>query len=178
MPAIRPSELPETALLRKYQDGPGYADCYSAEVPVTVSHAEFVEAFYTTNLFKVERAILKWLAARPSTDAEAQSLAAGSTTTFAVWCVENRSTNQLLMADLLGRTRSWLMTTPAGGRSAEQRTRLYFGSAVVPKVDTKNGEITMGFAFYALGGFHRLYSRLLLRAACNRLLANRRKGAA
>ncbi len=178
MPAIRPSELPETALLKKYQNGSGYTDCYSVEVPASVSHAEFVEAFYTTSLFKVERAILTWLAARPSTDAEVQSLAAGSATSFAAWRVENRSANQLLMADLLGRTRSWLMTTPARDLSAEQRTRLYFGSAVVPKVDTKTGKVTMGFAFYALGGFHRLYSRLLLRAACNRLMSNCRKGAA
>jgi hypothetical protein len=70
------------------------------------------------------------------------------------------------------------MTTPARDLSAEQSTRLYFGSAVVPKVDTKTGKVTMGFAFYALGGFHRLYSCLLLRAACNRLMYNRRKGAA
>lgn len=178
MPAIRPSKPPETALLRKYQNGSGYADCYSVEVPAAVSLAEFVQAFYTTSLFKAERAILKWLAARPSTDAEAQSLAAGSATTFAVWRVESRSANQLLMADLLGRTRSWLMTTPSSGLPAEQRTCLYFGSAVVPKVDAKTGAFTMGFAFYVLGGFHRLYSCLLLRAACNRLMSNRRKGAA
>lgn len=178
MPAIKTSELPETALLRKYQGASAYVDCYCAEVPAAVSHAEFVEAFYTTNLFKVERAILKCLAALPSTDVQAQSLAAGGASTFAAWRVESRRDNQLLMADLLGRTRSWLMTTPAASRSAEHRTLLYFGSAVVPKVDARTGAATMGFAFYALGGFHRLYSRLLLGAACHRLLAKRRKGAA
>lgn len=176
MPAIRPCELPATALLRKYQGGQGYVDCYVAEVPVAVSHAEFVAAFYTTRLFKAERAILKWLAALPSSDAGAQALAAGSVGTFAAWRVESRSGDQLLMADVLGRTRSWLMATPAGGTPAGHSTRLYFGSAVVPKIDAGSGKPAMGFAFYALGGFHRLYSRLLLGAACKRLLAAGRTG--
>src|SRR5690242_1930529 len=103
MPTISPCELPDTALLGKYRDGHAYADCYVGEVPAAVSHAEFVEAFYTTALFKVERAILKWLVARPSTDAEARSLAAGEAGAFAAWRVESRSSNQLLMADILGR---------------------------------------------------------------------------
>lgn len=171
MPSIRPSELPATALLRKYQGGQGYVDCYVAQVPVAVSHAQFVAAFYTTGLFKLERAILKWLAALPSSDTEAQALAAGSVSRFAAWQVENRSADQLLMADLSGRTRSWLMAAPTGGHS----TRLYFGSAVVPKIDAGIGQHSMGFAFYALGGFHRIYSRLLLAAACRRLLAAHRQ---
>jgi len=175
MPLIRPCEIPASALLMKYQDALGYADCYVTEIPAIVSQAEFVEAFYTTTLFKFERLILKWFVARPSTDAEAQSLAAGNTMTFAAWRIESRSANQLLMADYLGRTRSWLMATPVADPVAGQNTRLYFGSAVVPHVDSKTGKVTMGFAFHALGGFHRLYSRLLLRAASRRLLATSRE---
>ena len=95
--------------------------------------------------------------------------------TFAAWRIESRSANQLLMADYLGRTRSWLMATPVADPVAGQNTRLYFGSAVVPHVDSKTGKVTMGFAFHALGGFHRLYSRLLLRAASRRLLATSRE---
>ncbi|MBI3286201.1 MAG: hypothetical protein HYZ65_15315 [Burkholderiales bacterium] len=178
MPPIRPCELPATALLRKYQGGQAYVDCYVAEVPLAVSHAEFVAAFYTTRLFKLERAILKWLAALPSSDAGAQALAAGGASTFAAWRVEGRDADQLLMADLLGRTRSWLMASPAGGNPAGRSTRLYFGSALVPKLDPSSGRLAMGFAFYALGGFHRLYSRLLLGAACQRLLASRCKSQA
>jgi hypothetical protein len=55
-------------------------------------------------------------------------------------------------------------------------TRLYFGSAVVPAVDKATGRLRMGFAFRALLGFHRIYSRVLLRAARSRLERARRDG--
>ena len=169
-PSIQPSPLPADALLRKYQQGIGYADCYVAEVPGKVSLADFIEAFYTTRLFKIERTLLRWLAARPATDADARALAAGGVDTFSAWRVEDRSAYQLLLADLLGkRTRSWLMAQPVNG-AARPATRLHFGSAVVPLVKRKTGEQRMGWGFHALGGFHRLYSRLLLRAACRRLV--------
>ena len=74
MTSIKPCEVPTDSLLRKYKDDHGYADCYVAEVTGAVSQAAFIEAFYTTALFKVERAILKHLLARPSTDAEAKQL--------------------------------------------------------------------------------------------------------
>jgi hypothetical protein len=45
---------------------------------------------------------------------------------------------------------------------------LYFGSAVIP-VRTKSGETALGFPYGALLGFHKLYSRILLRAARLRL---------
>ena len=47
-------------------------------------------------------------------------------------------------------------------------TRLYFGSAVVPVANKSTGKGKMGFAFKALLGFHKLYSRALLHAACKR----------
>jgi hypothetical protein len=82
--------------------------------------------------------------------------------------VEDRAANQLLMCDLAGRTRSWLMVAPlqAGGASS---TRLYFGSAVVPVRDMASGQPRMGLLFKALLGFHKLYSRILLQAARSRL---------
>jgi hypothetical protein len=49
-------------------------------------------------------------------------------------------------------------------------TRLYFGSAVVPKVDRASGRASFGIAFHMLSGFHRIYSRALLRSARSRLL--------
>jgi ribosomal protein S18 acetylase RimI-like enzyme len=165
--SVRACDLPEASLLRKYQGEDGYADCYVVEVAGAVSQAEFVEAFYTTPLFKVERAMLGWFASRPSTDAQARQLANGSIDAFAAWRVEGRRTDQLLLADVMGRTRSWLMVAPIEG-SAEARTRLYFGSAVVPEVD-RNGKRTMGFVFRSLLVFHKLYSRALLASARSRL---------
>lgn len=167
MAAIEACELPAPALLNKYREGGGYADCYATEIARTVSHAEFVEAFYTTPLFKVERLILALLLGSPASDAQARELAQGRLEKFAAWTVEGRAINQLLLCDFQSRTRSWLMVEPgSGGRS----TRLFFGSAVVPQRDKRSGEKTMGGAFSALLGFHKLYSRLLLRSAVSRLM--------
>ena len=173
MSRIRPCALPQDALLRRCQDAKAYTDCYVTEVDGTVSHQTFVEAFYTTTLFKLERMLLRWLAARPSTDHEARQLAEGRIDTFAAWRVEDRNANQLLLADLTGRTKSWLMVVPVGANASQPRTHLYFGSAVVAHTDRKTGRRRMGLAFQALLGFHRLYSRLLLQAARSRILATR-----
>ncbi len=169
---IRSCELPDDALLGRYRGGGGHADCYVTTIARAVSHAQFVEAFYTNWLFRLERAILGAFAARASTDAQARALAAGTTDTFAAWRVEARAADQLLLCDVLGRTRSWLMTAADAGGG----TRLYFGSAVVPIVDRRTGRKRMGFAFRALLGFHHLYSRALLRVAAAKL--SREQGSA
>ena len=166
--AIQVCCLPQQALLAKYAQGGNFADCYAAEVARPVSHEEYVETFYTTALFKLERLLLAWFASKPSTDAQAKELASGVLGVFAAWRVEERSANQLLMCDLNGRTRSWFMVTPAGSGSSTV-TRLYFGSAVVPVVNKQSGQATLGFTFKALLGFHQLYSRALLSAICSRL---------
>ena len=163
--AIAPCELPQGALLRKYLGSGAYADCFFTDIASDVSHAEYVEAFYTTWVFKLERLILKWFVSRPSTDAEAQELATGNRDTFAAWVVEGRSTDQILLSDFRGTTRSWLMRIPL----TFGVTRLYFGSAVVPIANPRSGEARMGFVFRALLGFHRLYSRILLKSAASRL---------
>jgi hypothetical protein len=172
MSPIHVAELPDQALLCKYRSGGAYADCYFTEVAGSVSHSAYVEAFYTTWLFKVERALLKWFAARPSTDTDAQRLANAATDAFAAWRVEGRSRDQLLLADFTGSTRSWLMVAPTADGT---RTRLYFGSAVVPAVNKKTGKREHGLLFHALLGFHRLYSRALLSSAGSRLSSRRRQ---
>jgi hypothetical protein len=97
--AVRPCEIPADALLHRYSDLGGYADCYVAEIERTVSHAEFVAAFYTTAVFKLERLILRLAASRPSTDAQARQLAQGTPGSFAAWSVEARARDQLLLAE-------------------------------------------------------------------------------
>lgn len=159
------AELPAGALLGRYAPPVAYTDCYVADVSGAVSHADFVRAFYTSPAFRLERLLLGWLAGRPSTDGEAAELAAGSRDAFAVWQVEARAPGQILLA--AGRTRSWLMVV-AGPPSAAPGTRLYFGSAVVPRRDTSSGRASMGLVFRLLLGFHRLYSRVLLAAAATR----------
>lgn len=159
--------FPESAFLQKYNRLGNHTDCYGVEVDFGVSHEEFVSAFYTTWLFKLERWILGWAVNRPSTDSEAIELAQGRRERFAAWDVESRSEHQLLLCDMHGRTRSWLMTSAdvvnAGG------TRLWFGSAVVPCSPVAGKTASLGFPYSALLGFHKLYSRCLLRAACSKL---------
>ena len=169
---VRPSAVPQHALLGRYAHGGAYTDCYFTEVAGSVSHAEYVEAFYTTAVFRLERALLAWLVSKPSSDAQARQLAAGELNAFAAWRVEERSVDQLLMCDFKGHTRSWLMVAPVQSAGAPT-TRLYFGSAVVPIVDKASGQERLGFVFRALLGFHKLYSRVLLRAACSRLERSR-----
>jgi hypothetical protein len=168
---VYPAELPAGALLQSCRAAGAYADCYVCDVEGVVSHAAFVEAFYTTRLFKLERFILRWLARRPATDADARRLAEGTADGFSAWRVEGRSSNQLLLADFTGRTKSWLMVGPVPDDSGHQYTRLYFGSAVVPRKGRGAHERpSMGFGFHALLGIHRLYSRLLLTAARSRVM--------
>ena len=156
---IKSNPAPDEALHEKYGQAGAYIDCFTTVVSGRVSHSQFVEAFYTSRVFKLERLILKWLVDKPSTDAEAKELAAGTRDRFAAWTVEERSTDQLLMCDYLSQTRSWLMVA-ACERDGLSATRLHFGSVVTS---------VRRFPFNVLLGFHRLYSRILLSSAKARL---------
>lgn len=172
MSSVQPCPLPEDALLAVYQGGGAFTDSYSTLLDGDVAFADYVSTFYSTPLFRLERLILRWAVRRPSSDAEAAALGAGTRDSFAAWTVEQRRDDQLLLRDLTGRTRSWLMARPLqiDGRSA---TRLFFGSAVVPRIDAQTGSASLGWNFNALLGFHRIYSRALLRAARRKLAARR-----
>ena len=163
---VRRCALPEAALSQRYRASGAYTDCFCAELPRPVTHAQFVEAFYTTWLFKLERWILRVCVARPSTDGEARALARGERNSFAAWSVEARAPNQILLRDFTGRTCSWLMVTSA---ERPPGSRLYFGSVVIPMRHAASGQTSLGPVHGKLLGFHAFYSRLLLRAAARRL---------
>jgi len=167
---ITPAPLPEASFLAAYARQGAFTDCYGTSVLGTVTIGEFVFAFYTTPLFKVERWLLAAVLRRPSSDEQASRLAAATSDRFSAWKVERRSGDEILLD--AGRTRSWLSVVPQPG--AQPSTRLLFGSAVVP-LRSGGG---LGFVFHALLGFHRLYSRLLLAAARRRLVALRGAGGA
>lgn len=160
--------LPDNALLFSYLRNGHYTDCYKTDISKVVSHADYVVAFYTTYLFKLERLILRLAVSKPSTDAQARQLAAGEIDTFAAWYVESRSDNQILMCDFRDRTRSWLMVSPLPGDDGAG-TRLYFGSAVVRAHDSNTESTSPGSGFDALLGFHKLYSEALLYSAKSQL---------
>ena len=163
---IHPGELPDEAFLVRYRAKGAYTDCYVIELPHEVSFRRYVESFYTSWLFKLERWILTWLVRRPSSDVQARELALGERENFAAWHVEQRGEGQLLLCDFQGNTRSWLMCQPLDHGRA---TRLYFGSAIVPRSDPDAGEKRLGALFRLLLGFHKHYSRALLRATVSRL---------
>lgn len=166
MARIAARSLPPHALLGRYAGTDHYTDCYMTELPGDYTHAEFITAFYTTWLFRLERAVLRWLVAKPSTDDDAVALARGDRDTFAAWQVEARAPNQLLLCDFLGNTRSWLMVEPGSEGGV---TRLYFGSAVVAREQRRSGGRRPRRHFRALLGVHRHYSHALLAAARSRL---------
>lgn len=163
MPHIQKQILPAAALLGIYARAGAYTDCYATAVPASISLADYVEAFYTSRLFKVERFLLSLLMNTPADDGAAGKLARGEAEYFSAWVVEGRGPDQILLRDVVGRTRSWLMVMPEAGPSP--CTRLCFGSAVIPKSVAPDGGPDFGFAFHVLSGFHRWYSRALLRSA-------------
>lgn len=163
---MTPSEAPlppESLLARLARERGAFADAYTLHFPHPVSLAEFVEAFYTTRLFKVERALLA-LFGRPSSDAMARAVARGDGERLAVWTVEAREDDELLMHEDSGATRSWFKAQAGAGH-----TTLWFGSAIVPRRRGPGGEPRFSVVFHALLGFHRGYSRALLGAAARRL---------
>lgn len=164
MPWIRSAPLPPDALLASYSSCGAYTDCYSVRLDRPASLGDFMAAFYTTGIFKLERWLLASILRFPSSDEEAKSLARGEVVRFSAWHVEARQADQAVLA--AGRTRSWLMVAPSG-----QCTTLFFGSAIVPR--RRGG---LGWQFTLLLGFHKLYSRILLRAAARRLASQESSG--
>lgn len=171
---IKTCTLPDVALLQKYKrESSGntastYTDCYRTRISGHVALGDYVYAFYTSWLFRLERWILRHLVHKPSTDQAAREVADSVIENFAAWHVEARTSTQLLMCDFQGRTRSWFMVEGAS-ETGESFTVLRFGSAVVPAVNKDGSKAQTGLAYRVLLPFHRLYSRRLLAAAVSRL---------
>jgi hypothetical protein len=168
MGVVTKSELPAQALLQSYRRDGHHTDCYSTEIPRAVSQSQFIAAFYTTFLFKIERFILKVAVSRPSTDDEALLLSEQRTDSFAAWNVEAQDDDQLLLCDFQGKTRSWLMVEALSLEDLP-RTRLYFGSAVIKTSQHQGEKRSLPSGFRPLLWFHHLYSIALLHSARRRL---------
>ena len=166
MSIVKPVELPEPSLLRELKGSGSHTDCYTTTIPIAITQARFIEAFYTTPLFKAERFILRLLASKASTDQDASDLAYGKRDSFAVWRVAERRPEQLLLTDQTGRTRSWLMVVPG-----QTTTQLFFGSALMGRRNPTTGQQQFTFVFRALLAMHNFYSRHLLQAAAKRIIA-------
>jgi hypothetical protein len=168
--SITQEAAPADALLKTYRGGVHperwgrYGDCFSVRVDGVVSLKDFVFAFYTSPLFRIERWMLRALIGAPSTDTGARAIADGSAASFAVWYAADRTATQLLMCDRYERTRSWFRVLAQDGGG----TLLQFGSAVAAVAAGRDeGTVPAGRSkgFRLLLRFHVLYSRLLLNAA-------------
>ena len=167
MPKVFESELPSNALSATYKTQGAFVDCYYSEIAKDVSLDEYIQAFYTTPLFKLERSLLSLATFKCASDHDALALSSGKSDRYSIWTVEGREANQVLMRDFTGNTRSWFMVKKASG--GEAGIRLYFGSVVVPKGKTEGGQASFGVLFHLLGKFHQIYSKALLRAAYKKL---------
>ena len=166
---VTATALPEEAVLWRYAERDDcFTDCYVLAVDRAVALADHVAAFYSTRLFKLERLVLRLAFAAPSTDAQARALGRGERAEFAVWTVEDRRPDQLLLCPRDGRTRSWLMVRSGDGGG----TLLYFGSAVLPP-DRPGGRLSSAFTSGPMLWAHDRYSRALLAAAGRKLRAAR-----
>lgn len=158
---INETPPPTGSLIAAYAMREGYyTDCFETPIKQGVVLSDFIRAFYTQPLFRAERVVLRIAARAPSTDAEVDALAAGTSTRFAVWQVEDRRKDEVLLQEKSGRTCSWLQVH--GGH-------LRFGSVVVP-VAGRGGKPTLGPVFHSLLGAHKVYSRALLSGAARRLI--------
>lgn len=178
--AVTERPLPYGALLSRYTNTvegnqePAYTDCFRIDIDCSADLSVYVYSFYTTLLFKLERTVLKYILSRPSSDEDARDLSVGQKDSFSAWTVEDRTEDQLLMCDMRGRTRSWFMVRPVlvGGKPG---TSLFFGSAVVPVVNKKTGDIEIGRSFELLMRLHVTYSKLLLHFASAKIHKSQRK---
>lgn len=151
---------PPDSLMAAYATREGYyTDCFEVACDRDVPLADYIRAFYTQPLFRAERWVLRLAARAPSSDRDVDDLADGRGTRLAVWEVEARRENEVMMEQSGGRTLSWLQVGPGV---------LRFGSVVVP-VQGRGGTLTLGPVFQSLLGAHKLYSRALLAGAARRV---------
>ena len=167
MPKVFETELPSNALSAIYKEQGAFVDCYYMDIAKDVGLDDYIQAFYTTTLFKLERSLLSLATFKRAVDSEAVELSTGKSDTYSIWTVEGRESDQIMLRDFTSSTRSWLMVQKP--RDNEMSTRLYFGSVVVPKNKTKSGQASFGVLFHLLGKFHLLYSQALLSAAYRKL---------
>lgn len=149
---VRRARVPASSLIARYVADPAsHVDAYVASGDATLE--QFVRAFFSTPIFRLERRLLR-LAGKRSSDQQVDDLASGAGSVMAAWVIEDRSETELLLTVAGSPIRTWLAVGPG---------ELWFGSAIV----ADGGKIP--FLAKALMPFHHVYSRSLLRAAARRV---------
>ncbi len=157
---VQECSVPEGALLNAYVGRDGtYTDCFETAYAGQVDLPAFITAFYTTWLFRLERAVLSLALRKKIHDSDVVALAQGREA-FAIWTVEARGSAEILLCDNAGTTRSYL----AVAAQEDGTTRLIFGSAVVGR---NTGQLPLLVRLAT--PLHRLYSIGLLRLAARKV---------
>lgn len=147
MSLIRAIPVPPDSLLAAFGGSESYRDCFTRDMPETLTLRQLIERFYSSTPFLPERLVLKMLG-KPAARTDARRLAQGETDSFGVWQVVARRENEILLDSKPTGTASWLAVEPF-----ERGTRLYFGTWV-GNID-RSGWKPMELA-------HLWYSRMLL----------------
>jgi len=156
----KPITLPPDAALNTYAAREAtHTDCFFIDVPGFLTLQTYIELFFDTWLFRLERHILTLAGFGPAGLPQIQALANGQSEIFAAWMVETRKPNQILMKVGNGHIRTWLQCD-----LMETGSRLYFGSAVLPNPKTlRPNRLTA-----ALTPLHLIYAKALLGAAARK----------
>lgn len=160
-------ELPKATLIANQAELGFFTDCFCTEIFGQFELSDYITAFYTSPIFRIERFLLRLAPKGRSTDQDVAALAAGQAKQLAIWTEEFRRSDEVLMN--AGKTKSWLHL-----KSTDQGSTLYFGTVVLPE-KPKNADESprMGKGFELFMGLHRLYSRVLLRSAARNLRKER-----
>ena len=82
--SVTPCDVPKGALMSAYVARTGaYTDCFEVNHAAKVDLSAFVTAFYTTWLFRMERAVLRVVLRKPIRDSDVAALAQGRSDAFA-----------------------------------------------------------------------------------------------
>ena len=172
MATIQLCEHPGNSFLLSLSKDYGvYSDCFVATVEGHIDFQTLIDVFFDTWVFRIERLILAAAGMRPANYQALQQLASGKTDHFAAWKVVQRDTSQMLLAVPGSGIRTWLMVQPVN--TDPTSTRLYFGSAIVPKPGVDGEKAQKALLRRLMNRFHLFYSKLLLSAAVKAL--NRRR---
>lgn len=162
MTSIQFGPLPPSSLIYEFATVQGgYCDCYYADTKGDADLQSYIDVFFGTWVFRLELKILSMFGLNRDSPDQVKLLAEDRVRTLAAWKVEDRTETDLLLAVGTGPIRTWLRIE-AGPENA---VRLYFGSALLPMGVDRHGRPRLDVTSVILLPFHRLYSRILLRAA-------------
>lgn len=111
--------LPKSACLNDYEHHAGvYTDCFQTELPKGGTLESYINAFFNTWLFRIERMILSTAAKKPVSDEDIARLAQGTSNTMSAWQVERRDADQILLEVPQPPIRTWLMRSGEGEKTS------------------------------------------------------------